>query len=63
MAVTGLKSVDFVLYTKKGITIERISFDEGFFKTEMLPKLQQFYTRFIVAEKFSKRVARELTLY
>ena len=43
MAITERKWCDFVIYTSKGISIERIRFDEEFWKNTLLPKLINFY--------------------
>ena len=42
MAIGGRTWCDFIIYTEKGIIVERISFDELFWETELLPKLIQF---------------------
>ncbi len=34
---------DFIVYTKKGIHVERIDFDESFWTNQLLPKLCTFY--------------------
>ena len=43
MAVGERPWCDFVIYTKRGISIERISFDRNFWDTLLLPKLISFY--------------------
>lgn len=43
MAITERKWCDFVIYTSKGISLERIRFDEEFWKKILLPKLILFY--------------------
>lgn len=43
MAITGRKWCDFVLFTEKGLSVERIPFDENFWRSELLPKLIDFY--------------------
>ena len=40
---------DFVIYTKRGIHIEQISFSEEFWK-QLLPKLSSFYNNCVVPE-------------
>ena len=42
MAIAGRKWCDFVIYTEKGLNIERISFDENFWQ-DLLPKLIDFF--------------------
>lgn len=43
MAITERKCCDFVVYTQKGISIERIPFNPEFWTNELLPKLTMFY--------------------
>ena len=43
LAITERKWCDFVVYTKKGISIERIENDSEFWEHELLPKLITFY--------------------
>ena len=42
MAIGERPWCDFVVYTKKGIHVERVGFDETFWKDELLPKLRHF---------------------
>lgn len=47
MGCTGAQWSDFVVYTKKGMSIERIAFDRGYW-VELQEKLWQYYfTNFI----------------
>ena len=62
MAVCCLEWVDFVIWTKKGMSVERIPRDRDFWAT-MLPKLRAFYVRGIVAELFTQRIKRGKSLY
>ena len=41
---------DFVVYTNKGLSIERILFDCEFWNNQLLPKLEEFYTKCFVPE-------------
>jgi hypothetical protein len=41
---------DFVIYTTKGISIERIKFDSRFWEIELLPKLKEFYRKCVAPE-------------
>ena len=41
---------DFVIYTSKGVSIERINFDQHFWKCELLPKLISFYDHCVAPE-------------
>ena len=43
MAITERDWCDFVVYTPKGISIERIPYDAEFWTNELLPKLTMFY--------------------
>ena len=43
MAITERKWCDFVVYTPKGVSIERIPYDPEFWTNELLPKLTVFY--------------------
>ena len=43
MAITDRTWCDFVVYTTKGIAVERIAFDKDFWKNELLPKLVDFF--------------------
>jgi len=63
MAITGMKWVDFVIWTKHGDpSVERIAFDKSMWDS-MVPKLHRFYVQGMVAEFFSKRVQRGIPLY
>ena len=50
MAVSGRLWCDFVVYTPKGISIERINFDSDFWSNSLLPKLIYFYDNCIAPE-------------
>ena len=41
---------NFIIYTTKGITMERIYFDKLFWESELLPKLVSFYDNCIAPE-------------
>ena len=43
MAITGRKWCDFVIYTLKRLSVERIYFNQAFWDGELLPKLTDFY--------------------
>ena len=43
MAITERSWCDFVIYTQKGISVERIQYDPDFWNDELLPKLTSFY--------------------
>ena len=48
MAISGLSWCDFVVYTNKGIFVERIVFDKDLWIWEMFPKLTEFYFNYAV---------------
>ena len=50
MAIGERKWCDFVMYTNKGISIERIPFNSTFWESELLPKLTEFYTVCVAPE-------------
>ena len=62
MAVTGKKWCDFVIWTLKGMSVERIFFDSELW-SRMLFSLDSFYIGAMVPELFSLRVKRELPLF
>ena len=50
MAITGRSWCDFVMYTEKGLSVERIPFDSTFWEKELLPKLVAFYDNCLAPE-------------
>ncbi|XP_046550827.1 uncharacterized protein LOC124260546 [Haliotis rubra] len=62
MAIAQREWCDFVVWTLKGISIQRIAFDKLKWE-EMFQKLKRFYVTAIVPELFSRRVHRGLKLY
>jgi hypothetical protein len=62
MAIVDLKWADFVIWTKKGIHIQRIPFSVKIWDY-MLRKLHAFYLYGMVAEFYSNRVKRQKALY
>lgn len=62
MKVLNVEWCDFVLWTKKGIHVERIVFDTKFWTENMLCQLKLFYNSFFVAERFTGRVKRDRKL-
>ena len=59
----GVKWADFVIWTKKGLSVERIPYREDFWQQNMLYKLKDFYTNDFMAELFSERVKRGISLF
>ena len=43
MAIAGISCCDFVVFTNKGIFVERVPFSKDFWVREMFPKLTEFY--------------------
>ena len=50
MAITERKWCDFVIYTERGINIERIEYDSDFWDNSLLPKLIRFYDNCLAPE-------------
>lgn len=48
LAITQRKWCDFVIYTPKSLSIERIPFDNVFWESELLPKLTAFFDTVLV---------------
>jgi hypothetical protein len=53
MAVCQLPWVDFVIWTKKGMSVQRINRDQDLWSNRIVPKLREFYTRGIVLQNYS----------
>lgn len=62
LAVYELEWVDFVVWTKKGISVQRIPFSSEMWE-KMLPRLKAFYLNGILPELFTSRVGRGISLY
>ena len=56
LAITRMPWCDFVVWTEGGLFIERISFGEELWKSIMLPKLIDCYTRHVVPELLCRRL-------
>ena len=50
MAIGERPWCDFVIYTNKGLSVQRIAYNEEFWKTKLLPKLTSFYDNCIGPE-------------
>ena len=50
MAIGERPWCDFVIYTTKGISIERIQYNKDFWKSKLLPKLTAFYVNCVGPE-------------
>lgn len=57
LAVYELECVDFVVWTKKGISVQRIPFLSEMWE-KMLSRLKAFYLNGILPELFTSRVRR-----
>jgi len=53
MAIGRRSWCDFVVYTTKGVSIERIAFDASFWNNQLLPKLTEFYDNCMAPEIIS----------
>ena len=49
MAISKRKWCDFIIFTTKGLSVERIQFDSDFWN-ELLPKLIDFYDNCLAPE-------------
>ena len=47
LGILQLKWSDFIVYTKKGLHVERIHFDDKLWKQTMLPQLTEFYFEYV----------------
>ncbi|XP_052809849.1 uncharacterized protein LOC128238216 [Mya arenaria] len=63
MKVLGLDWCDFVVWTKKGIHVERVTFSQDFWENKMLFQLKFFYNSFFLAECFTDRIKRGIDLF
>ena len=59
MAITELPYCDFVIWTKKGFSVQRINFDRVFWDI-MFEKLKHFYTYSMVPELITKTLWKKL---
>ena len=50
MAIGGHPWCDFIVYTRQGINVERISYEEEFWNRTLLPKLISFYDNCVAPE-------------
>ena len=62
LGVYELNWVDFVVWTKKGISVQRIKFCDATWHS-MLQKLKEFYIGCVVPEMFTRRIKRGKSLY
>ena len=50
LAIGGRPWCDFVVYTTKGINVQRIKFDNNYWENILLPKLSEFYDNCLAPE-------------
>ena len=48
MAITNASECDFIVWTPKSMKVEKILFDEALWLNEMLPKLCDFYYKYML---------------
>ena len=60
LAIMGAPWCDFVVWTKAGIFIERITLDNHLWSNIMLPKLTQFYVEHVVPEILLRPLQKSL---
>ena len=53
MAIGGRMWCDFVIFTRKGVHIQQIMFDKGYWTEQLLPKLEAFYDNCFAPELVS----------
>ena len=63
MAIGERPWFDFVIFTKKGISIERVLFDEEYWKNTLLPKLEAFLDNCFGPDIISPVHALELPMH
>lgn len=50
MAIAQRPWCDFIIYTPRGLSVERIHFNQSFWNSELLPKLTSFYDNCVAPE-------------
>ena len=53
MAIGVRPWCDFIVYTSKGVTVERVHYDKEFWEKDLLPKLEEFYDKCVAPEIIS----------
>jgi len=41
---------DFIVYTSKGVSVERVRYDQEFWEKDLLPRLEEFYNKCVAPE-------------
>ena len=62
MAVLEVPWCDFVVWTPAGVYVQRIDFDEHFWNCELLPKLEEFFAKYLLIEIVTRRIQRRQSL-
>ena len=62
LAISGRKWCDFMVWTLKGWTVERIYADSEYWNN-MLSRLNDFYMKYVLPELFTERIKRGHSLY
>ena len=63
LEISDVEWCDFVVWTRKGVSVERINRDKELWANSMQPKLKAFYLKGIVPELFTGRLMRGKSLY
>lgn len=50
MAIGVRPWCDFIVYTSKGVSVERVHYDQEFWEKDLLPKLEEFYNKCVAPE-------------
>lgn len=53
MAVSQRPWCNFMIFTNKGISVERLAFDEDYWQHTLLPKIEDFFDNCLGPEKVS----------
>lgn len=53
MAIGVRPWCDFIVFTSKGVAVERVHYDQEFWEKDLLPKLEEFYDKCIAPEIIS----------
>lgn len=53
MAIGVRPWCDFIVYTPKGVSVERVHYDHEFWENDLLPKLEEFYSKCVAPEIIS----------
>ena len=53
MAIGVRPWCDFIVYTSKGVSVERVCYDQVFWENDLFPKLEEFYNKCVAPEIIS----------